>query len=371
MGLIFGLILAFTIPLVFLGIIRKVDFYQVGEYHLILISLGGGVLAYLFASLTNITLRLSSMLDPRTIELFIAPVLEEILKGLVLLCLIRFSRFTFSVDGALYGFAIGIGFAILENYEYIFRDISIGLVVALQRVFSANLVHATGAAIIGIALGVFHLRRAGARWLILALGLFLAIGQHMIYNIISYSGTSLVGAFGIGILGTVFIYLAMLSGKRQAQNWIKQKLGMGDRVTRGEVAVVEHLLSMDDLMLPVVERFGAGTAVKVEKLLYLQARLGIKRKTLESFQNNKKMRKALEVEMREMRMKMEKARREIGAYAMLFVRGLFTEEMISVWEQMQAKIRERSALNGNQKGGGVWSSLEERLKASTDSLELE
>jgi RsiW-degrading membrane proteinase PrsW (M82 family) len=367
MGLFLGLILAFTIPLVFLGIIRKADFYQVGEYHLILISLGGGVLAYLFASLTNITLRLSSMLDPSTIELFIAPVLEEILKGLVLLCLIRLSRFTFSVDGALYGFATGIGFAILENYEYIGRDISIGALVALQRVFSANLVHATSGAIIGIALGIFHLSRTGTRWPILALGLFLAIWQHMVYNIISYDGSSLVGAFGIGILGTVFIYLVMLRGKRRAQNWIKQKLGMDDRVTRGEVAVVERLSSMDVLLLPVVERFGAETASKVENLLYLQARLAIKRKILESCQDDQKMQEALEAEMREMRTEMEKARRDIGAYAMLFVRGLFTEEMISVWERMQAKIREQSALNRNQKGGGLWSSLEERLEAPTDT----
>lgn len=365
MGLIFGLILAFFIPLLFLAIIRKTDFYQVGQYHFILISLGGGVFAYLFASLTNITLRISSMVDPETIEYFISPVMEEVLKVLILLILIRLPQFTFSVDGALYGFATGIGFAIFENFEYAIKNPFIADI--LLRILSANLVHASSTAIIGIAIGVFHLRRTRSRWLFLALGPLLAIGQHIFFNIMVEHATSPFIAIGIGIVGAVFIYTVMQFGKKQAQNWIKQKLGMDDRVTSGEVAMVDRLPSMDDLLFPVFERFGAETASKVEKLLYLQARLGIKRKTLESLHNNPMRRNLVETEMHEMRTKMDETRRDIGAYAMLFVRGLFNEEMVSVWEQMQAKIRERSALNGGQKGGGLWSSLDERLKAPTDT----
>jgi RsiW-degrading membrane proteinase PrsW (M82 family) len=369
MGLIFGLILAFFFPLLFLGIIRKSDFYQIGQFHLILASLGWGVFAFLFASLTNTTIEISGMIDPETIEHFIAPVLEEVLKGLILLYFIRLPKFTYSVDGALYGFATGIGFAIFENFEYAVNDPSIPSVIL--RIFSANLVHASSTAIIGIALGVFHLGRTRSRGLVLALGLLLAVGQHMFFNIMIVHTASPLIAIGIGILGAVFIYLVMQRGKRQAQKWIEQKLGIDDRVTPGEVAAVDRLPSMDDLLLPVLERFGPETASKVEKLLYLQARLGIKRKTLESFQKDAMMRNAVETEIREMQTEMDEARRDIGAYAMLFVRGLFTEEMVSIWEQVQARVRERSVLNGGQKGGGLWSSLDERLKAPTEPERLE
>jgi RsiW-degrading membrane proteinase PrsW (M82 family) len=369
MGLIFGLILASLLPLLFLGIIRKFDFYKIGQYHLILISLGWGFFAYLFASLTNTTIEISGMVARETIEHFIAPVLEEILKCLILLYLIRLPKFTYSVDGALYGFAVGIGFAIVENFEYAVTDPSVPAVIL--RILSANLVHASSSAIIGIALGVFHLRRTRSRWLVLALGLLLAIGQHMFFNIMTVHAASPLIAIGIGILGAVIIYLVMQRGKKQAQNWIKQKLGVADRVTPGEVVAVDRLPSMDDLLLPVLERFGPETASKVEKLLYLQARLGIKRKTLESFQQDAMMLNAVETEIREMQTEMDEARRDIGAYAMLFVRGLFTEEMVSIWEQVQAKVREQSALNGGQKGGGLWSSLDERLKAPTEPERLE
>jgi len=365
MDLMFALILAVIIPMIFLGMILKADFYQVGRYHIILISLGGGVIAYLFASLTISTLRISSTLDPLTIKQLIAPALEEGLKGLVLLCLLFRFRFTFSVDGALYGFATGIGFAILENFEYAIHTPSIPDV--LLRTLSANLVHASSSAMIGIALGIFYWRKTRSGWPVLALGLLLAIGQHVFFNIMVERAASPMIAIGIAIFGVGLIYLALQRGKKQAQGWIKQKLGMDDRVTPGEAAAVDRLPGMDDLLFPVLERFGPETASKVETLLCLQARLGIKRKTLERFHKDDRTGNAVRAEIGEMQSEMETVRREIGVYAMLFVRGLFTEEMVSIWEGIQVKVREQSALNGGQKGGGLWSSLEERLKSSTDT----
>ena len=83
--------------------------------------------------------------------------------------------------------------------------------------------------------------------------------------------------------------------------------------------------------------------------------------------------KAVEAKINEMRTEMKKIQNEIGPYAMLFVRGLFTDEMASVWEQIQSKIDERSAAIGgqSQKGGGLWSSLEERLNSSGADGRLE
>ena len=357
MGLTSGLILAFFFPLLFLGIVQKFDFYQTGQFKLILLSLSWGVCAYGLAAITNIALEYLRLADRENIVRTYAPFQEEIFKGLYLLFLVRRRLFSYSVDGAIYGFATGIGFAILENFEYVIKDPAIAGLVALQRISSANLVHGTSSAILGIALGVFQLKRTRSRWLILTVGFFLAIGMHMFYNFISHTGTSLLSAIGIGILGTVFIYLVMQRGKKQAQNWIKQMLGMDDRVTQGEVTAVGRLPDMGNLLRPVLERFGPETAGKVENLFYLQARLGIKRRTLEGFEKDPLMRTAAMAEIGELRTEMDAARREIGAYPMLFVRGLFTEEMASVWEQVQAKIQERSAHHGSQKGGGVWSSL--------------
>src|SRR5689334_12738498 len=48
-----------------------------------------------------------------------APVLEECLKAVWLIWLIRSHRVGFMVDAAISGFAIGAGFALVENISYL------------------------------------------------------------------------------------------------------------------------------------------------------------------------------------------------------------------------------------------------------------
>lgn len=373
MDLILGLALAFIVPLAFLCLIRQFDLYRIGQFRTILVCAGWGAVAFAPAALIHSSLARFQLIDQRIIGRFVAPVVEEALKALVLIYLVRRPQFTYFLDGALYGFATGIGFAIAENIEYITHDQTFALAVAFQRTFSTTLIHASSSAVIGATLGVFRLETSRARWLVLASGLFLAIGQHLSFNIMIMivRERELFLSIISGFLGAIFIVFIMQHGRKQARRWIIQKLGMGDRVTRSEVNAVDRLDSAGEPLRPVFERFGAETAGQVEKLLYLQARLGIKRKTLDSFRDNAMMRNAVEAEIRAMRTEMDEIRRDIGTYAMLFVRGLFTDEMASVWDRMQVKIRERSAASGGQKGGGLWSSLEERVKSPRTNKGLE
>lgn len=364
MGFIPGLFLACLVPLIFLYIIYKYNLYQTGQFKLILSSLAWGVFAYAVASLTHLTLEYAGLADRNYIVRFYAPVLEETFKGLILIVLVKRRRLTYSLDGALYGFAIGIGFAIFENIGYIYNDLSEALGIAALRIVSANLIHATSSAAIGIALAMFRLETSWLRWLFSVAGPIVAVGQHMLFNNIVSDGFSALLGLIAGILGLAFILITMWYGKKQAQDWIRQKLGMDDRITRGEVAAVVRLTSADDVLLPLLERFSPEKVTQVEKLLYIQARLALKRKALDSFPKEDPLRNAMEAEIKKTQVEMEAARRMVGMYAMLFVRGLFTDEMLSVWDLVQVKIRERAALNEGQKGGGLWTSLEERVKTS-------
>lgn len=371
MSNVLGFFLALIVPLLSLGIIYKSDFYQTGQFPVILKCLFWGGVAFAPATFIYITVKFIWPQYPdTTIVRFLAPIYEEALKALILLYLFRQVKFTYSVDGALYGFAIGTGFAIIENFSYIlYGDLSEVTLVAAQRIFSANLVHAFSTAAVGMTLGLFRSRKFRFRWQVPIIGLTLAIVQHMLYNnmiyMINTSDNRIPPGviFIPGLLGIFFIIYIMQRGKKQAQAWIKEKLGMEKRVTRSEIAAVDRLADTDVMLLPIVERFGAEKAEQVEKLLYLQARIGIKRKALDGFRENDTARKELESRINKMRADMKKIQREIGIYVMLFVRGLFTEEMVSVWERLQAKIRERTAASGGQKGGGLWASLEERVKS--------
>jgi RsiW-degrading membrane proteinase PrsW (M82 family) len=372
MSIVLGFVIALIVPLLFLGFIHTFDVYQTGQFHIILKCLFWGGVAFAPATFANWALTRFWLTNQDAITHFAAPIYEEIFKGLILLYLVRRAKFNYSVDGAIYGFAVGTGFAVVENFFYIYPNISVASQIAFHRVFLANLVHAFSSATIGITLGISRLETPKLRWWIPTFGLLLAIGQHMLFNnLIGREEIHPVVFFLPVLPGILFIFYIMQHGKRQAQGWIKEKLGMDNRVTRGEVALIDRLAAPDDPLYPVVERFGIGTASKVEKLLYLQAHIGIKSKALDGLRGNDTIYKAVEAEINEMRTKMKKIQNEIGVYPMLFIRGLFTAEMASVWEQMQSKIDERSAATGRQKGGGLWSSLEERIKSSKADERLE
>src|SRR5512147_853034 len=58
----------------------------------------------------------------------VAPLVEETAKALVVVWLIRTHRVGFLVDAAILGFAVGTGFAIVENlqYQHLVPDAGIG-----------------------------------------------------------------------------------------------------------------------------------------------------------------------------------------------------------------------------------------------------
>jgi len=50
---------------------------------------------------------------------YISPFIEETLKAIVILILIRLNRIGFLVDAAIFGFAVGAGFAVVENMYFL------------------------------------------------------------------------------------------------------------------------------------------------------------------------------------------------------------------------------------------------------------
>ena len=58
-------------------------------------------------------------LELRPYARYLAPLVEESLKALVIIYLFRSSRIGFLVDAAIMGFAVGAGFALVENFHYL------------------------------------------------------------------------------------------------------------------------------------------------------------------------------------------------------------------------------------------------------------
>jgi RsiW-degrading membrane proteinase PrsW (M82 family) len=115
-------------------------------------------------------------------SLTVAPPVEEILKAVFIWWLLRTGRIGFMVEGAIYGFAVGAGFAAAENIVYLGFLSGASLYVSILRGFGTAVMHGGATAIVGIlAAGWVH-RRTWTGIAAFAGGLIIATAVHIFYN---------------------------------------------------------------------------------------------------------------------------------------------------------------------------------------------
>jgi hypothetical protein len=255
-----------------------------------------------------------------------------------------------------------MGFAVIENYSYIFSGYD-AFGIAISRVISTNLIHASASALVGIQLGFARFERFRGRVIYLLSGLSAAILLHVGYNNMVTrlnEGGILLYAAGAGLTAAVFIGFMIMRGLKEQRTWIEEKLGSADRVTGSEARVVQNLSDIYELLGPIREQFGEDKARSVERFLKLQAQLGIKRKTLDKLQYDAKLREDVEQDMDRIRADMDEARRDVGAYVMLVVRRIFPEEGESLWSGLAMATE---ATEKAKAGTGLWDTLGQRTGA--------
>jgi RsiW-degrading membrane proteinase PrsW (M82 family) len=360
MNLVVALSISLFIPLAYLYVIRNLDLYGTGKFYYNLATVLWGIIAYTLSASINSALLTNNLVTYNQLLLLVAPVTEEILKSLILLYLVRRKDFNYVVDGVIYGFGAGIGFAMVENYEYITKNPEQAIIVAIARVCSTNLIHATTSGLIGSALAVGRIERLSPKTIFMAGGLILATLIHMGFNRVVDDGASLITAFILGFIAVVSINVIIQKGLKIQQTWIGEMLAMIDRVTPGEAVAAQRIQSLDDILSPVTMQFGPDKAFQTETLLFMLAEIGIKRKILEKT-HDVEMQQQMEREIQRIRSEMDKVRKSIGPYCMLFVRTVYLEHGTKIWEL----IKERVAATGPGKaGGGLWSRLDDYLKES-------
>ncbi len=355
-----ALAIAFSVPLLFLGFVRIRDLYGTGKFGLIIVALLGGLVAYFLAANINPWLLREGWATRTQVTTITAPIAEEFLKALILIYLVSRADFNYLVDGAIYGFAAGMGFAVIENYEYVMGHQNIAMNVAVARVFSTNLIHATGSGMIGTALAYQRGRGNSSLfgWLVAFLGYAFGMGFHMIFNTLVSSGAILLVAIIFGTAGLGLILLVIRGGMNTQKQWLGEKLNEIERITRSEVKALTRIEEIKkELFVPIEKQFGSAKVELVKKMISKQAELGIKRKLLETASSEGK-RKEMELVIGDIKKDIDSLRNQIGPYCMMMVRQVYLEQDVKVFDLITARIAESST---GQKGGGLWDRASSRI----------
>lgn len=364
---IIALLIATAIPAVVFYVIHTLDLYRTGSRLYVVLSVIAGLAAYVLAAQVNPLAMRSLNLGFLVMVGFVAPISEEILKSLMQIYLVRRPDFNYFVDGAIYGFATGIAFAIAENFEYVLGNAGAALWVAITRVISTNLMHAAACAIVGIILGWARFQKNAWRYAFSAGGILVAILFHMGFNNLVTrvnSGLLLLYAVIVGGGAAGIIALVIRRGLKEELGWIKETLGVTDRVERQEVAAVGNMARVDEVLKRLSAAFGAETASRIENLLLVQARLGIQRKMAEKMADEK-MQANIRTQIEQLQAEMEAARKEIGSYAMVYLRYTHLEEVFSVYNLLDTRIKEQAS-QPRGPGMGVFDRLKDRTTTAQD-----
>lgn len=164
--------------------LRLMDSYKLVHRQALLLALASGVGIAVVAFLVNSALLMFAHLPDVVLRAWVAPVLEEALKAIVVAWLIHTDRVGFVVDAAVFGFAIGAGFALAENVYYMnaLRDST--LTLWLVRGLGTAVMHGSTTALFAIVAKALADRgaRSGGGWVAFLPGLAVAVIVHAAFN---------------------------------------------------------------------------------------------------------------------------------------------------------------------------------------------
>lgn len=159
---------------------------------------------------------------------FVAPWIEEALKTLVVISLFRFNRIGFKLDAVISGFAVGAGFAVVENIIFLWRFPELGAETWMVRGLGTAVMHGTTLAILAAIAHEFaekETREAAAdydfrAWWFVP-GFLLAVALHTAFNF--FPDRPLQVMLVTLVAAPLLILMIFRFGSLEAQDWLREE----------------------------------------------------------------------------------------------------------------------------------------------------
>jgi RsiW-degrading membrane proteinase PrsW (M82 family) len=260
----------------FLGALVVLDSYKLISLRAILFAVAAGAAAALVGYAVNVSLRPALGFEMARYTVFVSPVVEELLKAVYIVWLLRRNKVGFVVDAAIYGFAIGTGFAFFENIYYLPVHPNPTIWTWIVRGFGTALMHSGTTAIFAMISRTLDNRATAVRLWTLLPGLAAAIVLHSLYNqflVAPLLATALI----VLVFPYIFMFLFQRS-ERETRGWVGSGFDTDQELLRvmraGQVSDTPVGLYLKGLRTS----YPPEVIVDMMCLLRLRAELGIKAK---------------------------------------------------------------------------------------------
>ena len=261
---------------------------------------------------------------------FVSPWIEEVLKSLVVVYLIRSRRVGLPVDAGIAGFAVGTGFALVENLYYLASRPHIVLPVEVVRGFGTAIMHGGTTTIFAMISVTLYERRPNGGFALLLPGLFAAVALHTGYNFMLVRPA--IATLVTLVVLQLVMYLVFQHSERTLRNWL-------DADSESTVQLLQSIRDGSFLDSPsgrylksLSDRFQGEHLADMFCLLQLHGELALRAKGVLLLHESGMEVPALDDETRGKLAEVEQLKRSIGRTGMLMLRPYIMASGKDIWQ---------------------------------------
>jgi protease PrsW len=205
---------------VFLAALKLIDAYKLVRFRILLTAAAGAAAALVCYALNNAAFAAGAPADAWA--RLGAPLVEEAAKAVCVVLLIRAGRIGFMVDAAISGFAVGAGFAVIENLFYLAGAAAPDVGAAAIRGFGTAIMHGGTTAIFGLA-AIYRVEISRSiRYTAFAPGFTIAVVIHTLYN--QFLLPPLASAATLLVVLPAVLSFSFWRGEKGLEKWVGAKL---------------------------------------------------------------------------------------------------------------------------------------------------
>ena len=218
---------------IFLSALVFLDSYKLVRFYSILKAIFAGSIVGIVCYFINTEFLDRFELNYDFYSRYLSPVIEESFKAIYFVYLMKRKKIGFMVDGSIYGFAIGAGFAVIENIDYSISLPDASIFLWIIRGFGTAVMHGGTTSILAILSINISERRPSPKLHFVLPGLACAIAIHSFFNA-SVFGPHITTAAQLVIL-PLLIAVIFTQSEKTLREWLE--LGMDT-----DVLILEHII---------------------------------------------------------------------------------------------------------------------------------
>ncbi|HKD55045.1 MAG TPA: PrsW family glutamic-type intramembrane protease [Steroidobacteraceae bacterium] len=316
--------------LLFLAGLVQLDGYKLVRMRMMLALVAAGALAAGVSYVVNSVAYAHFHGDFVAYSRYVSPWIEETLKAVLLVFLIRTRRVGLPVDAGIAGFAIGTGFALVENLYYLAARPHTVLAVQLIRGFGTAIMHGGTAAILGMISNTLYERRPSRGPQFLLPGLLVAVALHTGFN---YLLTRPALATLATLLVLPFVILLVFDhSERILRKWLEVDLDSNvqllESISTGNFLGTKSGRYLQSLR----DRFRGEQLADMLCYLRLHGELAVRAKGVLLLRESGVAEPPIDIETRERLAELAQLERAIGKTGVLALRPLLVTTGKEIWQ---------------------------------------